>query len=871
MLGSSLIDAFTVRAAAQPERPAVIGETESRSYAELDRESSQLARILCASGVRPGDLVGLLMGRTPQVVTSILAILKAGAAYVPLDPDYPVDRLRYIAEDSGVVCVLGDPTRAAACGLDDLRVIPADTAACVDNPGETPPPVVPPEAGAYVIYTSGSTGEPKGCVISHANVMSLMDATLPLLDLGPEDVWTMFHSFAFDFSVWEVWGALLTGAAVVVVPVEIARSPERFLGLLDQHAVTVLSQVPSVFRRLTAAAAAASTRLPRLRYVVLGGEAVDLDTVRRFRGSGIGTATVINMYGITETTVHATVKVLDDEALAGDVRSPIGRPLAHLRIELRDADGALVNDGEVGEMFVAGEGVAAGGYLHRPELTAERFTDGWYRSGDLARRLPDGELEFVGRNDNQVKRWGFRIELGEIEAALRTLSGVTDAAVSLRDDQLTAYVVTDSGTGGLRAACVSTLPAHMVPDRYVAVPRLPMTASGKLDRLALDESVSTTAGQALGTDAGSAGAADGTSAADRVTPPPPNAVGVLAPNRGPRNVVEARLADIWEELLGVARVQPGSDFFDLGGDSLAMVALLARVREDFGIDIDFTSFFVEPTLAGLAQRIRSEEPASEARVVRVAGPPVGRPFFCVHPANGRVLFLRTLRRGTFEQAIHGIRALGLAPGEEPLLTVEEMAADYVAQIRAVAPTGPYLLGGYCVGGFIAYEMAQQLSAMGEEVELVVIFDTQIDLAEVEPTVESARAARLAEWRRMLPANERESPGGVSDSWEEVLADAQRLGALPADLTVDDLIRNEDVMFHTLSAAHSYVTRMRPYAGRVSYLAAVDDESQPTPHSGWERHVDQLSYERVVADHYEVFTKPETAQILARILDNPSRH
>ena len=425
----------------------------------------------------------------------MLGILKAGAAYVPLDPAYPEARLRARAADAGLRFAVAGTGHALACGLTEEQAV--STAA-----GEVPVQIkmtTGPDDTAYVIYTSGSTGRPKGCVVTHGNVLGLLRAALPLFDVDHHDRWALFHSTSFDFSVWEIWGALATGGTVVVVPPRAALSPEELLDLLVRERVTVLNQVPSVFRYLDLAFEQAGRPETKLRYVVFGGESVDLGVLREFaaRFPPERRPALVNMYGITETTVHVTFKLLDEAALAGTARSPIGLPLPHLTVELRDADGQPVPKGRPGEMWISGDGVAAG-YLGRPELTAERFvTRGsrrFYRSGDLARRTADGELEYVGRVDRQVKLRGFRVEPGEIESVLRGAPEVRDAAVTVVTTGggarlLVACVVPrgDSVTPAVRRHAAAALPRHMVPDRYVTVPALPLTPSGKLDRQALDD------------------------------------------------------------------------------------------------------------------------------------------------------------------------------------------------------------------------------------------------------------------------------------------------------------------------------------------------------------------------------------------------
>ncbi|MBG6134683.1 amino acid adenylation domain-containing protein [Longispora fulva] len=495
MPATTLTDLFGRVCARRPDAPAVTDTVHTLSYRQLDEAADALAARLLALGVGRGDLVGLRVDRTVTAPVAILAILRTGAAYVPLDPGYPAERLRMMVADARLTALVGDP--ALDHGLGPDRVVDPHAPA-PEQPPVGGPPLVPasadvgPDDPAYVIYTSGSTGRPKGCVITHGNVLALLDAALPLFDLDDTDRWSLFHSISFDFSVWELWGALATGATVVMVPEAATLTGEALVALLARERVTMLSQVPSVFRSLVLAHEQAGSPPLDLRYVVFGGESVDLDTARRFATGSGSTARLVNMYGITETTVHATFR----ELAPADRGSPIGRALGHLAIEVRADDGRPVPPGEPGEMWLTGPGVSAG-YLHRPELTAQRFptVDGrrYYRSGDLATEGPDGQLEYHGRSDQQVKLRGFRIELGEIEAVLRAHPDVADAGVTVWTSPAGARFlvgcVAPAVPADLRAHAGLTLPAHMVPHRYVPVPTLPRTPSGKLDRAALASSV----------------------------------------------------------------------------------------------------------------------------------------------------------------------------------------------------------------------------------------------------------------------------------------------------------------------------------------------------------------------------------------------
>ncbi|HVS00501.1 MAG TPA: amino acid adenylation domain-containing protein, partial [Thermoanaerobaculia bacterium] len=557
---------FEARAAERPHAIAV-GEM---TYAELDAQANRLARRLHALGVGPEARVALRHERTPGLIAGMLGILKAGGAYVPVDPAWPAERQRLLLEDAGASILVDEELLTASQG---------ESAEPLDLP-------VAPDNLAYVIYTSGSTGRPKGTLVTHAHVSRLLAATQPWFGFGPDDVWTLFHSAAFDFSVWEVWGALAWGGRLVVVPTDTVRSPEDLWSLLDAEGVTVLNQTPSAFRALS--------RLPvppSLRWVIFGGEALDVGTAAGW----LGGPRLVNMYGITETTVHVTYRPLSGEDLEAPWRSPIGTPIPDLSVHLLDRRGEPVPAGVPGELCVGGAGVARG-YLDRPDLTAERFVPDssggrLYRSGDLARRHPSGELEYLGRIDQQVKLRGFRIEPAEIEAALMAIPGVREAAVILRDDLpggpgLVAYVVGSPSTGDLLVVLRSRLPEPMVPGRFVSLPALPLTPNGKLDRRALPA-------------------------------PEGGRPGLARSYVPPHTPLERVLAGAWEEALGVDRVGIDDSFFDLGGHSLLATQVISWVRETFEVEVPLRELFERPTVAGLAAALTSDA-AARQRVERTA-------------------------------------------------------------------------------------------------------------------------------------------------------------------------------------------------------------------------------------------------------------
>ncbi|HEX6289381.1 MAG TPA: amino acid adenylation domain-containing protein, partial [Herpetosiphonaceae bacterium] len=639
---------FAAIAARTPHAIALSHHDHHLTYADLHARATQLAYALRARGVVAETPVALYLDRSPDLVVALLAVLLAGGCYVPLDPAYPPERVALILADAHAPVLLTHAALHAALPPHAAHTLCLDTDWPTIARQPTTPLALPidPAQAAYVIYTSGSTGRPKGVLVTHAHVLRLFAATEAYFHFGAEDVWTLFHSIAFDFSVWELWGALLHGGRLVVVPYLTSRAPEAFYALLRQERVTVLNQTPSAFRQLIQAEAAldgAPADLA-LRYVIFGGEALDLPSLRPWVARhGEGQPQLINMYGITETTVHVTYRALRQGDLAGAAPSVIGAPLRDLAVYVLDAGMQPVPIGVPGEIYVGGAGVARGYHGH-PALTAARFvpdpfgqTRGarLYRSGDLARYLSNGDLHYLGRIDQQAKIRGFRIELGEIEAALAQHPDVREAVVLLRDERLVAYVVeqrtteqrtenkepseeqankgpreqgehqdsrspiaTEAGacrglgkggrggegrTSKLRTYLKEHLPEYMVPSAFIWLDAFPLTPNGKLDRTALP-------------------------APDMARPDPEETF------VAPRTPIEEVVAGIWADVLGLRRVSIHDNFFDLGGHSLLATQILARVQDVLAVELSIRCLFETPTVAGLARQIAAaRHTAAEAQ------------------------------------------------------------------------------------------------------------------------------------------------------------------------------------------------------------------------------------------------------------------
>jgi amino acid adenylation domain-containing protein len=583
---------FEAQAAARPEATAAVCGDLRMTYRELDRRANALAHKLRELGVGPEVRVGLCAERGLPLLVAMLATSKAGGAYVPLDPAYPPERLALMTAEARVLLV-EEPFAGSFPEHAGARLVLGSNVAGMAEAERPPETGLLPDHPAYVIYTSGSTGRPKGVVIAHTAVARLFSAAQGRFGFGPDDVWSLFHSPAFDVSVWEIWGALLYGGRLVVVPRGVARSPRDFHRLLAAEGVTVLNQVPSAFHPL--AQADAEEPLPlALRWVIFAGEALDARSLAPWFERHGERPRLVNMYGITETTVHVTFRLLERADILPApraARGAVGRPLPDLSLHLLGPRGEEVPVGVPGEIHVGGPGLARG-YLGRPDLTAERFVPDplaeapgsrLYRAGDLARWLPDGDLEFLGRVDQQVKVRGFRIELGEIESALRLHPKVREAVAAVREISpgnrgIVAWMVTSGevpDTAELRAFLRRSLPEHMLPALFQTLAALPLTPSGKVDRRAL---------------------------------PAPERVGseVYEP---PATEVERVLAGMWRDLLGVERVGREDDFFELGGHSLLATRLASRLRDRFRRDLSAQAVFVAPRLAALARAVE-EMPAA---------------------------------------------------------------------------------------------------------------------------------------------------------------------------------------------------------------------------------------------------------------------
>ncbi|WP_410480072.1 amino acid adenylation domain-containing protein [Pseudomonas aeruginosa] len=731
---------FEEQARQRPQAVALILDEHRLSYGELNARANRLAHCLIARGVGADVPVGLALERSLDMLVGLLAILKAGGAYLPLDPAAPEERLAHILDDSGVRLLLTQghllerlPRQA---GVEVLAI----DGLVLDGYAESDPlPTLSADNLAYVIYTSGSTGKPKGTLLTHRNALRLFSATEAWFGFDERDVWTLFHSYAFDFSVWEIFGALLYGGRLVIVPQWVSRSPEDFYRLLCREGVTVLNQTPSAFKQLMAVACSAdmATQQPALRYVIFGGEALDLQSLRPwFQRFGDRQPQLVNMYGITETTVHVTYRPVSEADLEGGLVSPIGGTIPDLSWYILDRDLNPVPRGAVGELYIGRAGLARG-YLRRPGLSATRFVpnpfpggagERLYRTGDLARFQADGNIEYIGRIDHQVKVRGFRIELGEIEAALAGLAGVRDAVVLAHDGvggtQLVGYVVADSAEDAerlresLRESLKRHLPDYMVPAHLMLLERMPLTVNGKLDRQALPQPDASLSQQAY---------------------------------RAPGSELEQRIAAIWAEILGVERVGLDDNFFELGGHSLLLLMLKERIGDTCQATLSISQLMTHASVAEQAACIEGQ--ARESLLVPLNGRREGSPLFMFHPSFGSVHCYKTLAMALRDRhPVKGVVCRALLGAGREVPEWDDMVAEYAEQLLQEHPEGVFNLAGWSLGGNLAMDVAARLEQRGRQVAFVGWIDAPAPVRveafwnEIGPTPEAVPNLSVGEMR-----------------------------------------------------------------------------------------------------------------------------
>jgi amino acid adenylation domain-containing protein len=854
------------QAARTPGAIAVVCGGEQVTYQELNVRSNRLAHWLRALGVGPDSLVGLCLDRSVDLLVAPLAIWKAGGAYVPLDPQYPSNRLAFMLEDSGAtVLVTQSPLLNSLPRVPSIVCLDRDRHLLENESSQAPVSRCTPGNLAYVIYTSGSTGKPKGVEITHRSLVNFLASMQQRPGIGPRDRLLAVTTLSFDIAALELYLPLVSGARVILATREVtweaSRDGTALTALLGQSSATMMQATPVTWRLLLEAGWQGD---PDLK-ILCGGEALPRDLADRLLATG---AEVWNLYGPTETAIWSTVHRVDDRP--GPV--PIGSPIANTQVLLLDEAGQAVPPGVAGELFIGGDGLARG-YLRRPELTAEKFVDDpfhpgerLYRTGDLARWLPDGNIEWVARMDHQVKLRGFRIELGEIEAALERQPGIRQAVVVREDtggdQRLVAYVTAeDRATPDprvLRKALLDVLPHYMLPAAFVPLDEFPLTPNRKVDRKAL------LSPEYRAPDTAAAGEADQLQPAGGYEPP--------------STFVEQVMTEIWSEVLNVPRVGVSDNFFELGGHSLSATRLIALLRAAFSIDLPLRCIFIDPTIAGLARHIHYDVSTQNYRYTSdiprwnclVPAQPKGTrtPIFLVAgyqgPDDTLLVLSRIITHLGLDQPVFGFRPRWIEGIGAEYASVEEVAREFIAELRVVQPRGPYLLGGHCVGGIVALEIAQQLVRDGEEVKMLALLDT------IRPTAGRAFLVNFNHFRYRLKhmlhvigqviTNSRSRPDIIRGLIHRKFQVAHKHAAFATT--------NRFYAIKTRYWRLMYKYRAKPFVGHIT-LIANEEQARFEKDLGWEGVAQAgLEVHQMPGDHGNMLTlySKEVAGLLRKCID-----
>jgi amino acid adenylation domain-containing protein len=847
--------AFDAQVQRTPNALALRCGSHTLTYRQLDARASQVGRYLQRLGVKPDTLVGVCIARSPDAIVALLGVLKAGCAYAPLDPSYPLERLNYIIQDAAMPVVLAhNGTMSVVAGVQARVVnVDAERAAIERESALTLSVHVPASSAAYIVYTSGSTGKPKGVPGTHVGAINRARWMWRAYPFTAGEAYCQRTSLSWVDAVWEIFGPLLQGVPGVILPDDLVKDPRELVRALAEAHITRITLVPSLLKVLLDTHPDLGQRLPELKVCASGGEALPAPLGHQFVRQMPHTH-LLNLYGLSEASGDSTF--YEANPAMPIETTPIGKPMDNVQMVVIDAQLQPAPVGVPGELCVGGDGLALG-YLNRPELTAQRFmahpfsrTPGerLYRTGDIARFLPDGNIHYLGRRDDQVKIRGMRVETGEVEAVLKQHPALNDAVVVARKDyssnvHLIAYVVPRVQSNGrldldmdeVRTFAQRQLPAHMVPRTFVPLAALPLTPNGKLDRRALPA-----------WDSG----------------PRREEVQLVAPH----NEIERRLLALWQRVLERPEISVSDNFFDLGGHSLLAVKLFAEIEQEFGKVLPLSMLFQAPTLAALAQVLQADTSQAASPLVPIQ--PKGHlpPFFCVHGIGGGVVGYAPLARHLGEdQPFYGLSAQEGNGDEAGHGHIEMMAARYIKAIQTIQPHGPYYLGGYSYGGTVALEMAQQLREQGNEVALLAMFDhpapqSGYELPRLSLTFIRGFIGNLSHWWRdymSIPARERR--GRIRRKLMITRAHGEN-GEVDLRRYVDDvsvlppqfqeLVRKH---YQGLEAYHP-----KPYPGRVTLFRSP---RQPLicsfdPHMAWDRLAkDGIDVYAIAGSHRNLLEEP----------------
>lgn len=855
---------FEIQVEETPEAVAAIYDGTKLTYQALNQRANQLAHYLIKQGIGPESIVGICVNRSLDMIVSLLGVLKAGGAYLPLDPTYPAERIAYMIEDAQPEMIL---TQEAISGQlsainnqqstdngqratgdhsqltinnQQLIILPSDWSKITKEPTTNPITAVTPKHLAYIIYTSGSTGQPKGTLLQHRGLVNFANALTVAYGLGGSGKRILqFAPFSFDASVAEIFIALLSGATLYLPSPETVMAPAMLHKYLQENKITLATLPPTMLKLLDA------DDLPNLEVVISAGEACTPDLVQQWANG----RRFFNGYGPTEATVGPALYEVKPDELANSQTVPIGHPIANTQIYLLDAYQRPVPIGVPAEIHIGGVGLARG-YLNQPKLTTEKFIPNpfqdnlaarLYKTGDLAQYRPDGTLLFLGRIDHQVKLRGFRIELGEIEAQLERLDVVKTAVLLVREDtpgdkRLVAYVQPVAGMEvdetAVRDHLQTNLPSYMIPTAFVMMDAFPLTPNRKINRKAL---------------------------------PAPDSIRTVTNYVPPRDEVEAALVKIWEDVLETQPVGVTDSFFALGGHSLLALRIMAQVQQQFTQVISLTDLFQQPTIAHLASVLRQENDSSTGpMLVGLQTRGEKRPLFFIHPSGGSVHWYAELAGYLGEERpFYGIQAQGLF-GETDIHTrVDEMAFHYIQLIQTVQPEGPYLLASWSMGVSIVYEMAQQLHQQGQQVALLLMLDQGPTLPASEP---EDNAAYLVEaFGKNVPVTlETLRTFSPDEQIAQVFHEAKKVNWITPDVTLPQFHHFVKMLRTHTEAWRAY--QLKPYPGHITIIRAQEQtEAISAPGLGWEKLAQSgINVVEVPGNHITMLHEPQVQELAAAI-------
>lgn len=836
---TTLPEWFEQQAARSPHAVAIACDSHTCTYTDLQDRVRVLSTALRRAGVGRGSLVGVMLDRSVDLVAGLLAILRSGGAYLPLDPQLPPARLAVLLQGAGPDALLTQHALVNRLPQTDVKTIHCDDVIATHDEAKCTGDVAcSPDDLAYVLYTSGSTGRPKAVEICHRSLTNLLFAMQETLPFGANDSLLAVTTLSFDIAALELFLPLVSGGSLTIATREAAADPLRVRTLLETARCTVMQATPSLWRALITAGWRGTADLK----ILCGGEALHPELAGELcRRSRL----VLNMYGPTETTIWSTFHAVHPD----DCTVPIGRPLPNTTVYVLDGNGELVMQGVAGELYIGGAGVARG-YRNDPRLTRERFrlrrsvaNERFYRTGDLVRVRHDGLIEFLGRVDNQVKVRGFRVGLEEVEAAINEHPAIKVAAVRVFADatgenSLAAFVVARAQAWNacheIAPFLRERLPAYMIPSRYAVLQSLPLTANGKIDR-------------------------------SRLEIPQPHET--PAPQQ-PRDDIERMLESIWLELLGVPSVGIHDSFFDVGGHSLLAATMAARIKQHTGTELPLAVLFGSPTIAALADVLRAGSKLEFHHLVQLQSG-TGRPLFVVHGIFGNVLqFQKLAEYLTIDRPIYAVQARGADLQQEPQGTIAEMASAYIDAIREVQPEGPYALAGYSFGGLVAFEMACRLRTMGEAVDILALLETDISSRNLTSTerllsrwmlirrnMRELAARPPRRWMRFL----REKTAVV---WRRVVWGRDFIRELddPA-LNLSESVRSRNRQLFEIGTREFAAYRPRYYRGTLAIFRTADAND---PLLFWNRIADHVEVVNIPGNHGTIMDDPNVANLAAQL-------